>query len=161
MDLIINLFYHYKSMKEEEIRNELSKVLEREPQNYGKILELSSELAAFDKNNVRFSVDAGVIDRLGKELVARHETAVSELIKNAYDADATYVELIFVDANVFNGTLTIEDDGHGMTKDQLINGFMKISSPDKIDNPVSHCTADKGQGKRALEDSQLKDCPKS
>lgn len=125
-------------------------VLEHNPENYGKILELSSELAAFDKNSVRFSVDAGVIDRLGKELVARHETAVSELVKNAYDADATYVELIFIDANAPNGTLTIEDDGHGMTKEQLINGFMKISSPDKIDNPVSPLYKRKRAGKKGI-----------
>lgn len=35
---------------------------------------------------VNFTVDAGIINRLGKELVGRAETAVSELVKNAYDA---------------------------------------------------------------------------
>ncbi|MDQ7068339.1 MAG: hypothetical protein Q9M40_10430 [Sulfurimonas sp.] len=69
----------------------MQKILQSEPENYSKILELSNELAKFDEDNVRFSVDAGIIDRLGKELVARHETAVSELVKNAYDADSTRV----------------------------------------------------------------------
>ncbi|OJV51693.1 MAG: hypothetical protein BGO31_00285 [Bacteroidetes bacterium 43-16] len=101
------------------------------------MLELSSQLASFDRDNVRFSVDAGVIDRLGKELVARHETAVSELVKNAYDADASFVEIIFKDSNNIGGTLSLEDDGHGMTKEQLVNGFMKISSSDKFHNPIS------------------------
>jgi len=41
--------------------------------------------------NVGFTVDAGLIQRLGYELVGRAETAVSELIKNSYDADATVV----------------------------------------------------------------------
>ncbi|WP_183561649.1 hypothetical protein [Mucilaginibacter sp. SP1R1] len=46
------------------------------------------------QNNVSslaFKVDAGLIDRLGRELVGKGETAVSELIKNSYDADATKV----------------------------------------------------------------------
>lgn len=124
-------------MNEAEIRKELTQVLEKEPNNYGRILELSSRLASFDLNNVRFSVDAGVIDRLGKELVARHETAVSELVKNAYDADATVVDLIFENAILIGGTLNIIDDGVGMTREQLINGFMRLSSSDKVHNPLS------------------------
>lgn len=63
--------------------------------NYSKILELSSKLVGFDQENVRFSLDAGVIDRLGTELVARQETAVSELVENSYDADANKVTLMF------------------------------------------------------------------
>lgn len=43
--------------------------------------------------NVGFTVDAGLIQRLGYELVGRAETAVSELIKNSYDADATVVDV--------------------------------------------------------------------
>ena len=80
-------------MTESEVKEKLSHLLSQEYLDYSAILSLSSELIKFDKDNVRFSVDAGVIDRLGSELVAKQETAVSELIKNAYDADATYVKL--------------------------------------------------------------------
>ena len=86
---------------------------------------------------VGFTVDAGLIQRLGYELVGRAETAVSELIKNAYDADATVVDVDFIDSDVKGGTLIVSDNGVGMTEDQLINGFMRISSADKIHNPVS------------------------
>lgn len=75
-------------MEEKQIKEELERTLANDSSNYSKILELSSKLASFDKDNLRFSVDAGVIDRLGTELVARQETAVSELVKNSYDADA-------------------------------------------------------------------------
>ncbi|QGM81709.1 hypothetical protein A6A10_07120 [Otariodibacter oris] len=95
------------------------------------------DLSKFDSNNVRFSVDAGVIDRLGSELVARQETAVSELVKNAYDADATKVNIRFENSEDIGGTLVIEDNGSGMTREQLINGFMRISSTDKLHNPTS------------------------
>lgn len=86
---------------------------------------------------VGFTVDAGLIQRLGYELVGRAETAVSELIKNAYDADSTIVDVNFVDSASKGGTLIISDNGVGMTEDQLITGFMRISSADKIHNPIS------------------------
>lgn len=86
---------------------------------------------------VGFTIDAGLIQRLGYELVGRAETAVSELIKNSYDADATVVDVDFVDSYQSGGTLIISDNGTGMTEDQLINGFMRISSTDKIHNPTS------------------------
>lgn len=124
-------------MDEKSTRNELALVLAKEPSNYDKILELSSKLASFDKDNVRFSVDAGVINRLGTELVGKKETAVSELVKNAYDADAVTVKLIFENSDNEGGTLRIEDDGTGMSRDELVNGFMKISSTDKVHNPIS------------------------
>ena len=91
-----------------------------------------------EQEQINFTVDAGIINRLGQELVGRRETAVAELIKNAYDADATVVTLNFINCNeVEQGTLTIEDDGCGMNKEQLISGFMRIASIDKIENPVS------------------------
>lgn len=86
---------------------------------------------------ISFNVDAGLIDRLGRELVGRAETAVSELVKNAYDADANVVKVEFIDTFQSGGTLIIEDDGIGMTIEQLTKGFMTISSTDKIHNPKS------------------------
>ena len=119
------------------LKEELNKELQKNNSDNNRILSLSHQIAKLDQNQVRFSVDAGIINRLGKELVARHETAVSELVKNAYDADAREVKLIFENALEEGGTLYIEDDGVGMTRGQLINGFMRLSSSDKIHNPVS------------------------
>jgi signal transduction histidine kinase len=137
-------------MNEKNIREELSKILIEDPTNYGKILELSSKLSSFDNENIRFSVDASVIDRLGTELVARHETAVSELIKNSYDADAKSTSLNFLNVNSIGGTLIIDDNGNGMTRDQLINGFMKISSTSKIHEPESPIYKRKRAGKKGI-----------
>lgn len=124
-------------MNAQDIRNQIQEVLSNDPNNTDKILKLTTELAKLDTDKVRFSVDAGVVDRLGKELVARHETAVSELIKNAYDADATEVNLNFINVDNIGGTLTIIDNGTGMTRQQLIDGFMRIASTDKIHNDIS------------------------
>jgi signal transduction histidine kinase len=124
-------------LTQQEIVERLATLLEEKELHYSEILALSNELAKYDQNNVRFTVDAGVIDRLGKELVSRQETAVSELVKNAYDADATTVTLTFENSQEMGGTLIIEDNGLGMTREQLINGFMRISSTDKVQNPNS------------------------
>ncbi len=120
-----------------ELKKKLSEEIQKESSDNSVILALSGEIAKLDDIQVRFSVDAGIINRLGKELVGKHETAVSELVKNAFDADATEVNLVFENAWNAGGTLTIEDNGTGMTKDQLINGFMRLSSSDKIHNPIS------------------------
>lgn len=112
--------------------------------------ELDRQLAEIDKDKVRFSVDAGIIDRLGRELMAKQETAVSELVKNAYDADANEVTLQFVNTDTIGGTLIIEDDGHGMDLDSLRNGFMRLSSTDKVHHPVSPKFGRKRAGRKGI-----------
>ena len=134
----------------EEIKKEIELLLQSEKFDYSRFAALSNELVKHDREHVRFSVDAGIINRLGKELVGRAETAISELVKNAYDAEASYAHLIFQDATRADGTLTIEDDGTGMTYEELINGFMRISSSDKIHSPVSQRYKRKKAGKKGI-----------
>lgn len=133
-----------------ELKNRLSEEIKKENSDNNLIITLSKEIAGLDESSVRFSVDAGIINRLGKELVAKQETAVSELIKNAYDADATVVDLIFENAWNKGGVLTIEDNGHGMNREQLVNGFMRLSSSDKIHNPVSEKYRRQKAGKKGI-----------
>lgn len=102
------------------------------------------------KFEIPFTVDAGLIDRLGRELVGRAETALSELIKNAYDADANKVELNFINSSDLGGSLTISDDGDGMTFEELTKGFMTISSPDKIHNPITKTLGRKKAGRKGI-----------
>jgi len=123
--------------KAEQLREELMTVLEHDQLDYDRLQKLSGELAKLEPGSVRFSVDAGLISRLGRELVARQETAVAELVKNAYDADAREVTLIFSEADAPGGRLEIRDDGLGMTREQLIDGFMRLSSSEKVDQPIS------------------------
>ncbi|MBP93060.1 MAG: ATP-binding protein [Flavobacteriaceae bacterium] len=119
------------------LKEQLNKEISKENSDNEVILSISHEIANLDNDNIRFSVDAGLINRLGKELVGRHETAVAELVKNSYDADAKTVSLSFENCDKPGGKLKISDDGVGMTRDQLIKGFMTISSSDKVHNPKS------------------------
>ncbi|PTT72802.1 MULTISPECIES: sensor histidine kinase [unclassified Chryseobacterium] len=132
------------------LKNDLNIELSKDIIDSSKIIKLSGEIADLDKSKVRFSIDSGVIDRLGKELVARQETAVSELVKNSYDADATLVELRFIETNDIGGVLRIKDNGTGMSRDELINGFMRISSTNKIHNQFSKLFNRKRAGQKGI-----------
>lgn len=119
------------------LKENLTLELENESLDFDRVLSLAGEIAKADAQYVRFSVDASHIARLGTELVSKQETAVAELIKNGYDADAESIKLTFIDSSRSGGTLIIEDDGSGMSRKQLIDGFMRISTKDKNENPLS------------------------
>lgn len=109
----------------------------RDKIDYSKLLRLSDLISKHDNENVRFSVDAKIVDRLGKQLVAKKTTALSELIKNAYDADARKAIVAFDGTEKPGGRITISDDGNGMSFQELVSGFMTISTSDKAKNPAS------------------------
>lgn len=116
---------------------------------------LAAALAGSDASRVRFSVDAGMLARLGRELMARHETALSELIKNAYDADARTV-VVRIAGKTHGDYIEISDDGTGMSQDALVNGFMRLATNDKVEHPVStkfkrRRAGQKGVGRFAAE----------
>lgn len=52
------------------------------------------------------------------------ETALAELVANAWDAGASNVKVIIPDDK--DGLLTVEDDGHGMTPEQFRARWMKL-----------------------------------
>jgi signal transduction histidine kinase len=77
----------------------------------------------------KFTVDTHLFRELGELLVGRDSTALVELIKNAYDADATRVTVHGEDLDdPERGRLVISDDGNGMTPRQFEDGFLCIAS---------------------------------
>jgi len=120
-----------------QLKSELQEELKKEHTDFDKVHDLSSQIIALDKDSVRFAVDAKHIHRLGYELVGKQETALSELIKNAYDADSTEVRIDFKDYEEPGGTLVISDDGHGMTEEVIRNAWMRLSTNDKEESPIS------------------------
>lgn len=77
----------------------------------------------------RFTVDTHLFRELGELLVGRESTALIELVKNAYDADATEVT-VFGDRldDPVRGTIRISDNGIGMTPETFRRGFLRIAS---------------------------------
>ena len=84
----------------------------------------------------KFTVDTHLFRELGELLVGRDSTALIELIKNSYDADAT--EVIVHGENLDDperGRIVILDNGIGMTRDLFTSGFLRIASRLKDQGP--------------------------
>ena len=80
----------------------------------------------------RFSISGNLIKELGEESISNPNVAVLELIKNAYDAIATKVEVDIIDINSpEEAKIMISDNGEGMNYDDLNNKWMSIASPHK------------------------------
>lgn len=103
---------------------------------------------------LKFSVDAALLFQLGEELVNRRSVALAELIKNAYDADATRVVLSFSNVRRQGGQIEISDDGTGISFDRLKDTWMRIATSAKLNERVSRLyrrplTGAKGVGRFA------------
>lgn len=77
-----------------------------------------SELEPF-----QFDVDINVINHLGIGLYSSTPAALTELVSNSWDAEAATVRITVDEAK---RTIIIEDDGHGMTADNVRNRFLKV-----------------------------------
>lgn len=124
-------------MNAEKIKAAIEKELKKPAPDWQLIEQLSRARVDSDPDNVRFTVDAGHIQRLGAELVGKQDTALSELIKNAFDADATKVELTFSNYSRPGGRLIIQDNGMGMQEEIIRSSWMRISTMSKVDQPLS------------------------
>lgn len=83
-----------------------------------------------------FDVDSALLSELGERLVGSVHVAILELIKNAYDADATEVR-ISAD-RISDGILTVvEDNGSGMTFEQVKKYWMRIATTNKVEHSIS------------------------
>ncbi|MFN8453314.1 MAG: ATP-binding protein [Anaerolineae bacterium] len=103
-----------------------------------------------------FSVMARVAMQLGRESISNSITAISELVKNAYDADAENVSIRFDGLNSQQPFLVVEDDGNGMTERQLREQWMVIGTPNKLVSARSSqkkriLTGEKGLGRLGLD----------
>ena len=121
-----------------EIRDEIGKELKKTKTDSLRITELANRLTDLETDFVRFTVDASHVDRLGYELVGKQGTALAELVKNSYDADAT---MVIVDIRNKDETgessISIQDDGVGMSVEEIKRSWMRISTSTKVDAPVS------------------------
>ena len=67
---------------------------------------------------------------LGRQQIAGIPTAISELFKNAHDADADRVE---VDYYRSDGLFVLRDDGHGMETDEFVERWLTIATESSVE----------------------------
>ncbi|WP_458119960.1 ATP-binding protein [Paenibacillus sp. Z6-24] len=133
--------------------------------------------------NVTFSINSRILEHLGKDLITSDEIAITELIKNSYDAKADLVKLYFFDSEDFINSekflnpldlkvkdavieslqvtkrvIVLEDNGDGMGRDDLIEGFFTIGTDIKKKKKVEKETnndrlplGEKGIGRLAAQ----------
>ena len=91
-----------------------------------------------------FKADAHLIRVLGEQLIASEKVGILELIKNSYDANASYCNVLIENVNVpslptvdrsryrfpdLQGpVIVVEDDGVGMNKEVIENGWLRPAS---------------------------------
>lgn len=92
---------------------------------------------------------------IGRNLISNPVVAVSELVKNSYDADADNISVEF--SNLLSGvpTLKITDDGDGMTFDDIATKWMMVGTDNKVHNPLTpkgrRKLGEKGIGRFSVE----------
>ena len=85
---------------------------------------------------------ARLLTMLGDQLIKNEQIAVTELMKNSYDADADWVKVSFEGFGenckiLPDSRIVIEDNGCGMTHDVITKAWMNPATPNKHTNVVS------------------------
>ncbi len=101
---------------------------------------------------------ARLITMLGDQLIKNERIALVELIKNAYDADAEWVKVSFLNFNDdftvnSDSKIVIEDDGNGMSEQIIEKHWLNPATPEKKKRKKNKETTDKGrilQGEKGI-----------
>lgn len=75
------------------------------------------------KRKLEMSISLSALEHLGINLYSNIPAVLSEIVANAWDADAKKVAITIDKAN---GTITIDDDGTGMDRDGVIDRFLTV-----------------------------------
>src|ERR1700740_2866981 len=105
-----------------------------------------------------FNPYARLLTMLGDQLIKNERIALVEIIKNAYDADASWVKVTFsgfgdtFEVNA-QSRIAIEDDGTGMTQEVLEQHWVNPATPIKKIGKETKDTTTKGrkiQGEKGI-----------
>lgn len=73
------------------------------------------------QQDFKLEVDLNVLNHLGIGLYSSTPAVVTEIVANAWDADATEVRI-----SIKDGRIDVVDNGHGMAADELQSRFLKV-----------------------------------
>jgi len=108
---------------------------------------VSESQQVIKQEQTRFSSDSQLLSELGERLIATRHVALAELIKNAYDADATRCNIWLENDN---SELIVKDDGHGMTESEFEDFWMTIATSNRDRNPESRRYGREVQGSKGV-----------
>lgn len=82
----------------------------------------------------KMTIDLNVLNHLGINLYSNNPAVLAEAVANAWDADAEHVH---INIDKQNRTVVIEDDGHGMSADDINAKFLRIGFQRRKDTPLT------------------------
>lgn len=119
-----------------------------------------------EQGTLKWRFDVSTFQLIGRELITDRVTALFELVKNSYDANARKVSVIFENVQpskdnpevpVLGSRITIKDDGYGMTLSDVRDKWMVIGTSSKRKERISpspfnrRCVGEKGIGRFAVD----------
>lgn len=86
-----------------------------------------------EKHTLKWRFDVNTFRLIGRDLITDRITALFELVKNCYDANAKRVDIIFnnVSTKFGSGFIEIRDDGEGMSLEDIRDKWMVIGTNSK------------------------------
>jgi len=111
------------------------------------------------QGSLKWRFDVSTFRLIGRDLITDRVTALFELIKNCYDANATEVTVEFNNINKGGegSSILIRDNGIGMSFEDIRDKWMVIGTSSKRRNPHSpepfkrRCVGEKGIGRFAVD----------
>jgi signal transduction histidine kinase len=102
---------------------------------------------------MHFKFSPKILQRLGEELVPNPDQGIIELVKNSYDADATECTVELIKTSAIGGLIIISDNGVGMDKDAISEGWLVLGRSKKAIREVTQLgrlpVGNKGLGRLA------------
>lgn len=74
-----------------------------------------------ERRPLEMKINLNALEHLGMNLYSTIPAVLSEIVANAWDADASHVSVTLGD-----GQISIQDDGIGMTRDEVIDRFLNV-----------------------------------
>lgn len=112
-----------------------------------------------ESGTLKWRFDVSTFRLIGRDLITDRVTALFELVKNCYDANATEVTISFDNVGTVNdnSSISIVDDGFGMSFSDIQDKWMVIGTSNKRTSPYTpppfnrKCVGEKGIGRFAVD----------
>lgn len=95
----------------------------------------------------RMTIDLNVLDHLGINLYSNVAAVLTEAVANSWDADAANVH---IDFDMARRTITIRDDGIGMSVEDTNNRYLRVAYRRRENEPTTTAKSRKVMGRKGL-----------
>ncbi|MGG4107754.1 ATP-binding protein [Paenibacillus lautus] len=135
---------------------QIFKILKEEREHLSEELNLLIDRFLLESPPIKqhFKVGARLLIQLGEQMIENETVALSELIKNSYDARSPSVDIIvdtdYEERGVKIGKIEIKDKGIGMTVDVIKNHWLLISTSMKLKQKKNKSTENVPLGEKGV-----------